>query len=225
VGLLGDSGGAHSDGGLVEAYESAADGPSTMLTTALATALSTGGDGSMALATTRGFGALAEALEAYHQGREGRNEGRNEGRSLEPSSRPAARGPAAAGGLTSRRRPSSDEAGAAAGETPRAIAAVVAAWRRLPSASAHHDEALVPYFYAVLGCRTDASAEELRRAYRQLALRWHPDKHTHRDAARQAEAHERFQSLAAAWAVLSDETLRAAYDADCVEADWDSQRV
>ena len=60
----------------------------------------------------------------------------------------------------------------------------------------------------------DASSDELRRAYKQAALRWHPDKHAGADAARQAEADARFKEIAAAWAVLSDESVRAAYDDD-----------
>ena len=59
-----------------------------------------------------------------------------------------------------------------------------------------------------------ASAEELRKAYRKAALQWHPDKHAHEDGAKRVEAEARFKELAAAWAVLSDETTRAAYDAD-----------
>jgi hypothetical protein len=66
--------------------------------------------------------------------------------------------------------------------------------------------------YEVLGCASDASAEELRRAYRKQALLWHPDKHAHEDASKQIEADARFKELAAAWAVLSDEATRAAYD-------------
>ena len=68
--------------------------------------------------------------------------------------------------------------------------------------------------YEVLGCESDATAEQLRKAYHKAALKWHPDKHTQADAAQQAEAHARFTELQAAWAVLSDETTRAEYDAD-----------
>ncbi|KOO30445.1 DNAj heat shock n-terminal domain-containing protein [Chrysochromulina tobinii] len=68
--------------------------------------------------------------------------------------------------------------------------------------------------YEVLGCEPNATAEQLRKAYHKAALKWHPDKHTQADAAQQAEAHARFTELQAAWAVLSDETTRAEYDAD-----------
>ena len=68
--------------------------------------------------------------------------------------------------------------------------------------------------YEVLEVAPDASAEELRKAYRRAALKWHPDRHANADAARQVEADAKFKELAAAWAVLGDEELRVAYDED-----------
>ena len=68
--------------------------------------------------------------------------------------------------------------------------------------------------YEVLGCSSEASADELRKAYHKAALRWHPDKHVHAEPAQQIEADARFKELAAAWAVLGDEGLRSDYDAD-----------
>ena len=82
------------------------------------------------------------------------------------------------------------------------------AWRALQSSQK------VDSLYEVLGCSADANAEELKRAYRKAALRWHPDKHAHEDGGKQAEADARFKELSAAWAVLSDDACRAAYDAD-----------
>jgi len=71
--------------------------------------------------------------------------------------------------------------------------------------------------YEVLGVESDATAEQLRKAYHKAALQWHPDKHAQGDAAQQAEAHAKFTELRAAWAVLSDEATRAEYDADNAE--------
>jgi molecular chaperone DnaJ len=59
--------------------------------------------------------------------------------------------------------------------------------------------------YAVLGVTEDVGPSELRRAWRRLALRWHPDR-----AGEWATA--RFQMLAAAYAVLSSPSARAEYD-------------
>jgi hypothetical protein len=60
-------------------------------------------------------------------------------------------------------------------------------------------------YYALLGVHEGADGEELRRAWRQLALRWHPDR-----AGDVAKA--TFQRISAAYAVLSDPIARAAYD-------------
>ena len=66
--------------------------------------------------------------------------------------------------------------------------------------------------YAILDVAAGAGADELRKAYHRAALRWHPDKHATRDDAARLEAAEQFKQVQAAWAVLSDEALRAAYD-------------
>ncbi|KAM7149807.1 dnaJ homolog subfamily C member 21 [Molossus nigricans] len=62
--------------------------------------------------------------------------------------------------------------------------------------------------YEALGVRRDASEEELRKAYRKLALKWHPDKNL--DNA--VEAAEQFKLIQAAYDVLSDPQERAWYD-------------
>ncbi|KAI5194363.1 Dnaj-like Subfamily C Member 21 [Manis pentadactyla] len=59
--------------------------------------------------------------------------------------------------------------------------------------------------YEALGVRRDASEEELKKAYRKLALKWHPDKSL--DNA--AEASEQFKLIQAAYDVLSDPQERA----------------
>ncbi|HET6280334.1 MAG TPA: DnaJ domain-containing protein [Polyangia bacterium] len=60
--------------------------------------------------------------------------------------------------------------------------------------------------YAVLGLATAVSVAEIRRAYRQLALRYHPDR-----AGPNGTAH--FQRIAEAYRVLSDPAERSRYDA------------
>jgi DnaJ-class molecular chaperone len=60
-------------------------------------------------------------------------------------------------------------------------------------------------YYALLGVDTDADSAKLRRAWRQLALRWHPDR-----AGVSATA--TFQKLSEAYTVLSDPIARASYD-------------
>jgi molecular chaperone DnaJ len=62
-------------------------------------------------------------------------------------------------------------------------------------------------FYEVLGVGRDASRDEIKRAYRRLALEHHPDKNPGNK-----EAEERFKEAAAAYEVLSDPSRRAEYD-------------
>jgi molecular chaperone DnaJ len=61
-------------------------------------------------------------------------------------------------------------------------------------------------YYEVLGVERSASPEQIKQAYRQLALQWHPDRNTAPDAA------DKFKEIAEAYAVLADQTKRRAYD-------------
>ncbi|XP_029434850.1 dnaJ homolog subfamily C member 21 [Rhinatrema bivittatum] len=62
--------------------------------------------------------------------------------------------------------------------------------------------------YEVLEVRRDATDDELKRGYRRLALRWHPDK----NLENAEEAAEQFKLIQAAYDVLSDPQERAWYD-------------
>lgn len=62
-------------------------------------------------------------------------------------------------------------------------------------------------YYGLLGVSPEATPEELRRAYRRLALEWHPDR---RPGDPQAE--ERFKAISEAYAVLIDPAKRREYD-------------
>ncbi|MEW2418487.1 DnaJ C-terminal domain-containing protein [Streptomyces sp. NPDC046866] len=61
-------------------------------------------------------------------------------------------------------------------------------------------------YYEVLGVARDATAEEIQRAYRNLARRWHPDLN------KEPGAEERFKEIGEAYDVLSDPERRAEYD-------------
>ncbi|KAK4400027.1 DnaJsubfamily B member 8 [Sesamum angolense] len=73
-------------------------------------------------------------------------------------------------------------------------------------------------YYAVLGVSTDASDEEIRRAYRKLAMRWHPDKWT-RSPYLLGEAKQKFQQVQEAYSVLSDWRKRMLYDTGLYDRD------
>jgi len=62
-------------------------------------------------------------------------------------------------------------------------------------------------YYKVLGVDTNASPEQIRRAYRKLALRYHPDRNPNDPAAA-----EKFKEAALAYEVLSDPQKRSLYD-------------
>ncbi|KAI1322868.1 DnaJ domain-containing protein [Xylariaceae sp. FL0255] len=62
--------------------------------------------------------------------------------------------------------------------------------------------------YAVLGVSSDASAEDIQRAYRSLAWMYHPD----RNHGNEAIATTKFQQILASFEVLKDEDRRRRYD-------------
>ena len=63
-------------------------------------------------------------------------------------------------------------------------------------------------YYKVLGVSRDATDAQLKKAYRKLALKWHPDKNQDNREA----ASEKFKEIGEAYAVLSDKKKRAVYD-------------
>jgi hypothetical protein len=67
-------------------------------------------------------------------------------------------------------------------------------------------------YYDLLGVETTATAAQIKKAYYKLALQTHPDKHPG-----DATALQRFQAIGQAYQVLSNEQLRARYDAEGVE--------
>jgi len=67
-------------------------------------------------------------------------------------------------------------------------------------------------YYDVMGVARDATQDEVKRAYRKLARKYHPD------VNKETEAEERFKELGEAYEVLKDPEKRAAYDQ--LGSDW-----
>ena len=62
-------------------------------------------------------------------------------------------------------------------------------------------------YYEILGVGRDASGDELKKAYRQLAMKYHPDRN-----AGDKDAEQRFKELNEAYGILRDDQQRGAYD-------------
>lgn len=67
-------------------------------------------------------------------------------------------------------------------------------------------------YFAIMGVARDATQDEIKRAYRKLARKYHPD------VSKEADADAHFKDLGEAYEVLKDAEKRAAYDQ--LEAHW-----
>lgn len=65
---------------------------------------------------------------------------------------------------------------------------------------------MFPDYYKILGLSLNVSKEEIKKAYRKLALEFHPDRN------KSADAHEKFIEINEAYLILYDDEARAKYD-------------
>lgn len=63
-------------------------------------------------------------------------------------------------------------------------------------------------YYQILGVDKNANEDDLKKAYRKMALKWHPD----RNQDKKAQAEEKFKEINEAYEVLSDPKKKEIYD-------------
>ena len=67
-------------------------------------------------------------------------------------------------------------------------------------------------YYEVLGVDRNATADDIKSAYRKMALKWHPDRWVNGTDAEKKTAEENFKEASEAYSVLSDPDKKARYD-------------
>jgi DnaJ-class molecular chaperone len=72
-------------------------------------------------------------------------------------------------------------------------------------------------YYKIMGVARDATQDEIKRAYRQLARKYHPD------VSKEPDAEARFKEVGEAYEALKDPEKRAAYDQ--LGANWKAARI
>ena len=67
-------------------------------------------------------------------------------------------------------------------------------------------------YYEILGISKNASEQEIKKAYRKAAMKYHPDKFSSSSEAEKKDAEEKFKEINEAYEILSDSQKKAAYD-------------
>ncbi len=67
-------------------------------------------------------------------------------------------------------------------------------------------------YYEVLGVDKNASAADIKKAYRKIAIKYHPDRQGDKSDAEKKQAEDKFKEAAEAYSILSDDQKRKQYD-------------
>ncbi|KAF0983662.1 hypothetical protein FDP41_007577 [Naegleria fowleri] len=74
-------------------------------------------------------------------------------------------------------------------------------------------------YYKILGIEKSASTDEIRKAYKKLAMQWHPDRYIDEEEKKNAE--NKFKDITEAHSILSDPQKRQQYDSGAMDADFE----
>lgn len=94
--------------------------------------------------------------------------------------------------------------------------------RKLQGARVQLKRASRKDFYKVLGVKRDANEAEIKKSYRKLALKWHPDRHSNSTDVEKKKADDMFREVNFAYEVLSDPAKKRRYDDGVDEQDLDN---
>lgn len=75
-------------------------------------------------------------------------------------------------------------------------------------------------YYSILGVQKDASEEDIKKAYRKLAMQYHPDRWANGTEKEKKDAEAKFKDIGEAYDVLSDPQKRAQYDNGGMDFDF-----
>ncbi|KAM9969805.1 hypothetical protein ACTFIR_001642 [Dictyostelium discoideum] len=84
--------------------------------------------------------------------------------------------------------------------------------RNIKEAKIAHKKSLRKDYYKILGVSKEAGETEIKKAYRKLALQYHPDKNNQLPEEEKAQAEKMFKDIGEAYSVLSDEKKKRQYD-------------